>query len=114
MNPSYQEQTQPGDQPILAGVVKHGALPIGPTHHRALLDFCEVEAIRPETWRQLANCIYERPAWGATLLDGGRVLVAVERAVDSYYYLLEDRAAFDAWRRARERGVADPETGRAR
>lgn len=103
--------TEPTDRAL---IVKQGAIPPGPAHRDALLDFCGVEAIRPETWRQLGNCVYERPAWGATLLENGRVLVQVERAVDSYYYLLADRAAFEAWRRARERGVADPETGRAR
>lgn len=94
-------------------IIKQGNLAPGPGHHAALLAFAGVDAIRPQTWRQLGNCIYERPAWGATLLDNGTVLVAVERSLDSYYYLLADRAAFEEWRQQRNRVARDPETGRA-
>jgi hypothetical protein len=93
-------------------ILKQGTIPPGPTHRATLLDFAGVDEIRPETWRQLGNCIYERPAWSATLLSNGTVLVGVERAVDSYYYLLADRAAYEAWRSARLGAVRDPETGR--
>lgn len=95
-------------------ILKQATIPPGPTHRAAVLAFAEVDQIRPETYRQLGNCVYERPAWGATLLENGTVLVAVERALDNVYYLLRDREAFEAWRRHRLGLIADPETGRAR
>lgn len=100
-------------EPAVA-ILKQGVVPSGPGHRAALLAFAGVDAIRPEAWRQLGNAVYERPSWGATLLDNGTVLVQVQRSLDAYYYLLADRAAFEAWRRQRLGRVADPETGRAR
>jgi len=97
-------------------ILKQENIPYGPRHRAALEAFCGLPAGTDlsRIWRQFANCVYERPAWGATLLPTGRVLVCVERVYDDCCYLLADRDAFDAWRAARERGVLDPETGRAR
>lgn len=61
-------------------------------------------------WHRLANCCYERPAWGATLLPDGRVLV--DMVDNGVHHLFSDRGAFEAWRRAALGRVRDPETGR--
>lgn len=97
-------------------VVREGAIAPGPDYRERLYEFIglPVGSDAWERWHGLANCIYERPAWHATLLRDGRVLVEVERSYSSYFYLLADRESFHEWERRRLADVRDPETGRTR
>lgn len=88
----------------------------GRDHRARLYAFCGVtDDTSPwDRWQGLANCIYERPVWHATALRDGRVLVEVERSLDSVFYLLPDRRAFREWEQVHlyGPGVRDPQVGR--
>jgi hypothetical protein len=111
---TYSNSTRPAER--APRQIETRSINPGPTHSAELYAFIGLPegSIPPGRWNQLGNCIYEPPAWHATALPDGRVLVEVERGYGSLYTVLPDRDAFAQWRRTRELSVRDPETGRAR
>lgn len=53
--------------------------------------------------------VYSRPYWKAMALADGRVSVEVDRGYSGLLTIFPDRAAFEAWKRARLASVACPE-----